>query len=99
VVELHFRSLHHRAEQPGATIRRSLLQVGVARLDVRAEQRRAPLGRAEVGQRVLPPLEESVTLETLVEGLNALGIGPRDMISILQTIKTAGALQAELVVQ
>ena len=47
----------------------------------------------------LTVLEESVTLETLVEGLNALGIGPRDMISILQTIKTAGALQAELVVQ
>ena len=44
-------------------------------------------------------LEESVTLESLVEGLNALGIGPRDMISILQTIKAAGALQAELVVQ
>jgi len=44
-------------------------------------------------------LEESVTLEQLVEGLNALGIGPRDMISILQTIKMAGALQAELVVQ
>ncbi len=47
----------------------------------------------------LTVLEESVTLETLVEGLNALGIGPRDMISILQTIKAAGALQAELVVQ
>jgi flagellar P-ring protein precursor FlgI len=31
-----------------------------------------------------------------VEGLNALGVGPRDMISILQTLKTAGALQAEI---
>ncbi|MED5300362.1 MAG: flagellar basal body P-ring protein FlgI, partial [Pseudomonadota bacterium] len=28
--------------------------------------------------------------------LNALGIGPRDMISILQAIKAAGALQAEI---
>lgn len=37
-----------------------------------------------------------VTLQELVNGLNALGIGPRDMISILQTIKTAGALQAEI---
>ncbi|MDJ0970134.1 MAG: flagellar basal body P-ring protein FlgI [Kiloniellales bacterium] len=37
-----------------------------------------------------------VSLQQLVDGLNALGIGPRDMISILQTIKAAGALQAEI---
>ncbi len=37
-----------------------------------------------------------VTLRELVNGLNALGVGPRDMISILQTIKAAGALQAEI---
>ena len=37
-----------------------------------------------------------VTLQQLVDGLNTLGIGPRDLISILQAIKTAGALQAEI---
>ena len=37
-----------------------------------------------------------VTLQELVRGLNALGVGPRDLISILQTIKAAGALQADL---
>ena len=37
-----------------------------------------------------------VTLQELVRALNALGIGPRDMIPILQSIKAAGALQAEL---
>ena len=37
-----------------------------------------------------------VSLQELVNGLNALGIGPRDMISILQAIKAAGALQADL---
>ncbi len=37
-----------------------------------------------------------VTLQELVEGLNSLGIGPRDLITILQAIKAAGALQAEL---
>ena len=36
------------------------------------------------------------SLATLVAGLNALGVTPRDMISILQTIKAAGALQAEI---
>lgn len=37
-----------------------------------------------------------VSLQELVNGLNALGVGPRDMISILQTIKAAGAMQAEI---
>lgn len=41
-------------------------------------------------------LEPGVTLETLVDGLNALGIGPRDMISIIQAIRAAGALQADI---
>ena len=41
-------------------------------------------------------LRGGVTLQDLVRGLNSLGVGPRDLISILQTIKAAGALQAEL---
>ncbi len=41
-------------------------------------------------------IDEGVTLKDLVDGLNALGIGPRDMITILQSIKSAGALQAEI---
>jgi len=41
-------------------------------------------------------LHSGVTLQELVQSLNALGIGPRDLISILQSIKAAGALQADL---
>jgi flagellar P-ring protein FlgI len=44
-------------------------------------------------------LSSGVTLRDLVAGLNALGVGPRDLISILQSIKAAGALQAELQVR
>ncbi len=44
-------------------------------------------------------VEESVTLAELVEGLNALGVSPRDMIDILKAIKTAGALHADFLVQ
>ncbi len=44
----------------------------------------------------LAVLPGSVTLQELVNGLNALGITPRDMITILQAIKAAGALQAEI---
>ena len=39
------------------------------------------------------------SLDSLVAGLNRIGLKPTDVISILQAIKTAGALQAELVVQ
>jgi flagellar P-ring protein precursor FlgI len=41
-------------------------------------------------------VNESASLSSLVAGLNALGVTPRDMISILQTIKAAGALQADI---
>jgi flagellar P-ring protein precursor FlgI len=46
--------------------------------------------------RKLGILTSGVTLRDLVASLNALGVGPRDLISILQSIKAAGALQADL---
>lgn len=50
----------------------------------------------EDSDKRLAVLAPGITLQEMVNGLNALGIGPRDMISILQTIKAAGALQAEI---
>lgn len=44
-------------------------------------------------------LVHGTDLQNLVEGLNRLGVGPDDIISILQAVKSAGAMQAELVVQ
>lgn len=41
-------------------------------------------------------VDHGVSLRELIDGLNALGIGPRDLIAILQAIKAAGALQAEI---
>jgi flagellar P-ring protein precursor FlgI len=41
-------------------------------------------------------IKSGVSLATLVNGLNALGVSPRDMISILQAIKADGALQADI---
>lgn len=49
----------------------------------------------EKGKQFLT-IKSGASLATLVAGLNALGVTPRDMISILQTIKAAGALQAEI---
>jgi flagellar P-ring protein precursor FlgI len=47
-------------------------------------------------ERRLAVVPEGVSLQELVDGLNALGVGTRDMISILQAIKAAGAMQADL---
>ncbi|HEX5794261.1 MAG TPA: flagellar basal body P-ring protein FlgI [Geminicoccaceae bacterium] len=60
-----------------------------------------PRTRVEVeegGGRNMVILQEGVSLQDLVAGLNALGVPPRDLIGILQAIKAAGALQAEIVV-
>lgn len=47
-------------------------------------------------ERRLGVLRGGISLQELVRGLNSLGVGPRDLITILQSIKAAGALQAEL---
>ena len=47
------------------------------------------------GKRLIV-LNSGASLATLVKGLNALGVSPRDMINILQTLKAAGALQADI---
>ncbi len=44
----------------------------------------------------LTVVNDGVSLQEFVNSLNALGIGPRDMITILQAVKAAGALQAEI---
>ena len=44
----------------------------------------------------LTVLNTGINLQELVDGLNALGVTPRDLISILQAIKASGALQAEI---
>jgi flagellar P-ring protein precursor FlgI len=56
---------------------------------------RTRVGVQEDGKK-LAVVNEGVSLQKLVDGLNALGVGPRDLISILQAIKAAGAIQADL---
>ncbi|MBT0670538.1 flagellar basal body P-ring protein FlgI [Novosphingobium profundi] len=47
----------------------------------------------------LAMLTQGTSLRSLVSGLNALGVSPRDLITILQALQSAGALQAEITVQ
>jgi flagellar P-ring protein precursor FlgI len=56
---------------------------------------RTHVGVTEEGKR-LALVHEGVSLQEIVDGLNALGIGPRDLITILQAIKAAGAIQADI---
>jgi flagellar P-ring protein precursor FlgI len=51
------------------------------------------------GGRSLAMIGGGASLKSLVSGLNALGVSPRDLITILQAVKTAGALQADIEVQ
>ncbi|MBL4615582.1 MAG: flagellar basal body P-ring protein FlgI [Magnetovibrio sp.] len=59
----------------------------VARTDIQVDQDQ---------NSKLAVVEDGVSLQEFVTSLNALGIGPRDMITILQAVKAAGALQAEI---
>ncbi|MEP7119081.1 MAG: flagellar basal body P-ring protein FlgI [Acidobacteriota bacterium] len=50
------------------------------------------------GTARLVALEEGTTLESVVRALNTLGATPRDIIAIMQALKAAGALRAEIVI-
>jgi flagellar P-ring protein precursor FlgI len=41
-------------------------------------------------------LKQGATVEELVQALTSIGSSPRDIISILQNLKDAGAIEAEL---
>ncbi len=47
-------------------------------------------------KRALVVMPRGVTIQDVVRGLNAMGVTPRDLMQILQTIKAAGSLQADL---
>lgn len=52
----------------------------------------------ESAEGQLVALPEGATLDAVVRALNSLGASPRDIIAILQALKTAGALRAEIVI-
>ena len=71
----------------------------------------APLIGSSAGQTVVTPdvqteikeqesrlmvVDETVTLGEVVRALNAVGVTPRDLVAILSSLKSAGALQANL---
>lgn len=76
-------------EQPAVSQPNALGQgqtVVVPQTDIKAQEDVAHLAVIDGG----------VPLKELVKGLNALGVSPRDLISIIQALKSSGALQAEI---
>ncbi|HHL39970.1 MAG TPA: flagellar biosynthesis protein FlgA, partial [Deltaproteobacteria bacterium] len=80
-------------------------------IEIRTEYLISQPGAFSPGETVVQPLEdvkvretpsrlimlpESVTLGDVVRALNLVGVTPRDLVAILQAIRAAGALQAEL---
>lgn len=67
-----------------------------AEVGTTATTNRTDVGVDQEADNRLAVFNEGVTLQEMVNGLNALGIGPRDMITILQAIKASGAMQASI---
>ena len=89
-------SLHWVNDLPGTLLqlRRALRPDGLFLAALPILPTLAPLRTALLEAEAT--LTGGASLATLVKGLNALGVSPRDMINILQTIKAAGALQADI---
>ena len=79
-----------QVSQPGAFAPEGAQTAVVPRTSVSVDE--------ESGNRMVV-LKKGANLRDLVNGLNALGVGPRDLITILQNIKAAGALQADIQVR
>ncbi|HYE91918.1 MAG TPA: flagellar basal body P-ring protein FlgI [Terriglobales bacterium] len=75
-----------KVSQPGAFAPTGAATVVVPRSKVNVKE--------EKSQLIV--VNEGVSIGDIVQGLNALGVTPRDLISILQAIRAAGALMAEL---
>lgn len=87
----------------GENVSISALAVAHGNLNVQVSAESAPFSpsdevtiSAEEQKSKMVGLEAGVTLGDLVQALNSVGVTPRDLIAILQSIKAAGALQAEL---
>jgi len=78
-----------QVSQPGAFAPEGAETANVTATDISVEE-------GNGGGDRLAVIKKNANLRELVDGLNSLGVGPRDLINILQTIKVAGALQAKI---
>ena len=80
--------------------RQAIMPGGIGDLDMGGRVTRYPMSSSEkVKEGGNVAVMGGSNLQTLVGGLNRMGLKPNSIIAILQAIKSAGALQADLVVQ
>lgn len=60
---------------------------------------RSEIQIGQTGSNNIAVLDSNVTLSQLITGLNALGVSPQEMADIIRSMKTAGALHADLVIR
>jgi flagellar P-ring protein precursor FlgI len=60
---------------------------------------RSEISIGQTGSGNIALLQPNVTLSELISGLNALGVTPQEMADIIRSMKTAGAIHAELVIR
>jgi len=77
-------SMENAVSQPGALSGGQTAAVSNAQIDIKQE------GGG------LATVKAGANLADVVKALNAIGANPQDLIAILQAMKTAGALRAEL---
>lgn len=60
---------------------------------------RSDIQITQTGSNQIAMLQPNVTLSQLIAGLNALGVSPQEMADIIRSMKTAGAIHADLVIR
>ncbi|HAG90882.1 MAG TPA: flagellar biosynthesis protein FlgA, partial [Bdellovibrionales bacterium] len=70
-------------------------EVALSHGDLSLKVEGAESGKNDKGERLVH-LKESANVGDLVDAMNKLGVSPKDLIAILQSIKAAGALHGEL---
>ncbi len=76
-----------QVSQPGPLAPRGAATVAVTQSEVKSEEKKAFLTEVK-----------GPTIGELVKALNTLGVSPKDLVAILQAIKAAGSLKADLVI-
>jgi flagellar P-ring protein precursor FlgI len=79
----------------GDSVRISKIAISHGDLTVKVEGTKSSKGKDQSGDKVAV-LDTGTSVGELVKAMNALGVSPKDLITILQNIKAAGALQGEL---
>lgn len=79
----------------GENVRISKVAISHGDLTVRIEGKNTGSGKSKDQDRVAV-LDTGTSVGDLVKAMNTLGVSPKDLITVLQNIKAAGALQGEL---